>query len=125
MWAFTPAPSLGQDINGCYITLNSQAFIHALYDTTLRKLAIRSLRRGIGSMDYIQSLIGEDDLDENMGVSDDGGTGEADSTGEQTEQQDIAEGEGSAVAATTEGEAIPPWCTCLNCRPIVDPSCEK
>ena len=31
----------------------------------LRKLAIRSLRRGIGSMDYIHSLlIAEDDLDD-------------------------------------------------------------
>lgn len=63
-------------------------------------------------MDYIQSLlIMEDDLDENMGVFDDGGAGEA----EEIEQQDIAEG--SAVAttnqqegatATTQGEAIPP-----------------
>ena len=56
VWGFTPAPSLGQN-NGCYnnwlgkalidvtITLNSQAFIHTLDDTTLRKLAIRSLRR--------------------------------------------------------------------------------
>ena len=71
-------------------------------------------------MDYIQSpLIAKDDLDENMDVSDDGGTGEADGAGEQTEQQDIAEGEGSAVATTTEGEAIPPWCTCSNCRSML------
>ena len=79
-------------------------------------------------MDYIQSLfIAEDDLDENMGVSDAGGTGEADGTGEQTEQQYIAEGEGSAVA-TTESEAIPPWCTCSNCRPmplVVEDMCCK
>ena len=55
------------------VIFNSQAFINTLDNTTLKKLAIRSLRRGIGSMDYIQSLlIMEDDLDENMGISDDG-----------------------------------------------------
>ena len=63
-----------------------------------------------------------------MGVSDDGETGEADGTGERPEQQDIAEGEGSAVATTTECEAIPPWCTCSNCRPmpqVVENKCYK
>ena len=42
-------------------------------------------------MDYIKSLIMEDDLDENMGVFDDG-------EAEDTEQQDVAEA--SAVATT-------------------------
>ena len=44
---------------------NSQAFIHTLDEATVKKLAIRGLRRGIGSMEYIHSLlIAEDDLDE-------------------------------------------------------------
>ena len=42
-----------------------QDFIGTLDESLVRKLAIRSLRRGIGSMDYIESLlIMEDDLDE-------------------------------------------------------------
>ena len=37
----------------------------------MRKLAIRSLRRGVGSMDYIESLlIMEDDLDEDESLDD-------------------------------------------------------
>ena len=35
-----------------------------LDDGMVRKLCIRSLCRGVGSMDYIQGLIAEDDLDE-------------------------------------------------------------
>ncbi len=47
----------------CFIL---QDFIGTL-DEEVRKLAIRGLRRGIGSMDYIETLlIMEDDLDENQ-----------------------------------------------------------
>ena len=43
-------------------------FIHTFDEGMARKLAIRSLRREIGSMDYIHSLlIAEDDFDENTG----------------------------------------------------------
>ena len=42
-----------------------QEFIDTLDSATVKKLCIRSLRRGIGSMDYIDSLlIMEDDLDD-------------------------------------------------------------
>jgi hypothetical protein len=47
------------------LLLNSPAFIHTLSEDTVRKLAIRSLRRGIGSMDLIRFNIAEDNLDEN------------------------------------------------------------
>ena len=51
-----------------------QTLIYSLEEKTVRKLAIRSLRRGIGSMDYIEILlIAEDDLDEDTEVSDDFG----------------------------------------------------
>ena len=33
--------------------LNPQAFIQTLDEMTVKKLAIRSLQRGIGSMEYI------------------------------------------------------------------------
>ncbi|KAL9974803.1 hypothetical protein ACROYT_G011889 [Oculina patagonica] len=47
-------------------------FIHTLDESMVRKLCIRSLRRGIGSMDYIHGLlIMEDDLeDESLNSSD-------------------------------------------------------
>ena len=116
---------MGKALIDVTVIFNSQAFINTLDNTTLKKLAIRSLRRGIGSMDYIQSLlIMEDDLDENMGVSDDGEDIEQQEA-EDIQPQDVAEG--SAVAttnqqkgtmATTQGEAIPPWCVCSNCRPM-------
>ena len=108
---------MGKALIDVTVIFNSQAFINTLDNTTLKKLAIRSLRRGIGSMDYIQSLlIMADDLDENMGISDDGEDIEPQEA-EDIEPQDVAEG--SAVAttnqqegtmATTQGEAIPPWC---------------
>ena len=41
-----------------------QEFIQTLDEPMVRKLCIRSLRRGIGSMDYIHGLLtAEDDLD--------------------------------------------------------------
>jgi hypothetical protein len=56
---------------------NSQVFVHTLDEDTVKKLAIRSLRRGIGSMDYIHTLmIAEDDLDENPDALDDQEAGE-------------------------------------------------
>ena len=107
---------MGKALIDVTVTFNLHAFINTLDNTTLEKLAVRSLRRGIGSMDYIQSLLlMEDDLNENMGIFE----------AEDIEQQDVAEG--SAVAttnqqegamATTQGEAIPPWCMYSNCRPM-------
>ena len=104
---------MGEVLIDVTVIFNSQAFINTLYNTTLRKIAIRSLRRGIGSMDYIQSLlIMEDDLDENMGVFDDGEAGKV----EDTEQQDVAEA--SAVATTYQHSTVV-------CVQIVDPCPKK
>ena len=86
-----------------------QEFINTLDLATIKKLCIRSLRRGIGSMDYIDSLlIMEDDLD-NANIDDD------------------AEVYGSAAEAGVAIQPPPPipqqrqgplpeWCVCGNCR---------
>ena len=63
----------------------------------VRKLAIRSLRGGIGSMDYIHTLvIAEDDLDDEYGAI----------------SQEPSQG------STENHEAAPEWCVCSNCRPM-------
>ena len=79
-----------------------------------RKLAIRSLRRGIGSMDYIHTLlIAEDDLD---GSAEDLGEfeGEPADTGNTSEAISHEPSQGS----TENPEAAPEWCVCSNCRPM-------
>ena len=77
---------------------------------------LQCLRRGIGSMDYIHTLmIAEDDLDENPDALDDQEAGE-----EREQQEGLAEegaGERSQARSTVDGE-IPPWCVCVNCRPM-------
>ena len=81
-----------------------------------RKLAIRSLRRGVGSINYIQTLlIMEDDLDE------------------EPEPQDVFLLESNVtdtnVTASTSASISPEpgpsgcqpavdWCVCRNCRPM-------
>lgn len=85
----------------------------------VKKLAIRSLRRGIGSMDYINSLlIMEDDLDEdetdNIGVF-----------GEPMSECDNMERFGNIDAtnaepslSTTSITELPEWCKCGKCKPM-------
>lgn len=81
----------------------------------IKKLAIRSLRRGVGSMDYIHTLlIMEDDLDEEPS----------------TEEVLSLEDNETEVQGTTCTSAISPepgpsggqpavnWCICGDCRPM-------
>ena len=99
-------------MNAILFTL--QEFINTLDSAMVKKLCIRSLRRGIGSMDYIDSLlIIEDDLDNSN--DDDNDVGDA-------------EGYRPAAAAAAASVAIQPpppilrqgpvpqWCVCGNCR---------
>ena len=66
-----------------YVINTLQDFISTLDEAMVRKLAIRSLRGGIGSMDYIITLlIMEDGLDENPEDGDLGEFGESSMTGE-------------------------------------------
>lgn len=83
----------------------------------VRKLAIRSLRRGIGSMDYIDTLlIMEDDLDEDPEDSELGEFGESSITGDGSNgplEQDSREPTEESTNAIT-----PDWCVCGRCRPM-------
>ncbi len=92
-----------------------QTLIYSLEEKTVRKLAIRSLRRGIGSMDYIEILlIAEDDLDEDTEVSDDFGNDAMDTeTGETSTQSNQHQSPSSNSNPET-----PTWCVCGNCRPM-------
>ena len=90
----------------------------------LRKLAIRSLRRAIGSMDYIDSLlIMEDDLDDE---DENDRMGEF---GEPSEHVDpnVDEMQGSRDTAPSSLDpsqdsnlpaGVPDWCKCGLCRPM-------
>ena len=74
----------------------------------VRKLAIRSLRRGIGSMDYIDTLlIMEDDLDEDEDLGEFGqsSTGQPTLTTSRPMTQD-SENQDQAVASVS---GIPDW----------------
>ncbi|XP_028412489.1 uncharacterized protein LOC114535324 [Dendronephthya gigantea] len=85
-------------------------FIGTLDEELVRKLAIRSLRRGIGSMDYIDTLlIMEDDLDEDPEDDQLGDFGEQSSD---VGQQDLDQPEEPPNAAA------PDWCVCGKCRPM-------
>lgn len=94
----------------------------------LRKLAIRSLRRGIGSMDYIDSLlIMEDDLDdedendrmdefggpsEHVDPNVDGMQGSRDTAPSSLDRStDLSQDSNSPAG-------VPDWCKCGQCRPM-------
>ena len=76
----------------------------------VRKLAIRSLRRGIGSIDYISTLlIMEDDLvEENEDLGKFGEQSE-----EETQQPNIADPPQNQPSAQA-----PDWCKCGYCQPM-------
>ena len=85
-----------------------------------KKLAIRGLRRGIASMEYIHSLlIAEDDLDEEINFL---AAGTSEEVSEQ--QQDLAADEGNqsnqqqGASLTTQSGVFPEWCVCSYCRPM-------
>ena len=94
------------------VLYNLQDFINTLNSLTIKKLCIRSLRWGIGSLDYIDSLlIMEDNNRDN-----------------DNDEADIAEAHSPAteasIAITPPLQPIPPqeqgpcpaWCVCGNCR---------
>ena len=89
----------------------------------VRKLAVRGLRRGIGSMDYIETLlIMEDDLDDE---SDTMGEFGDQSSGEHA-NRNINDMQGCSTTATQSLEPsrdntspeLPEWCRCGKCRPM-------
>ncbi|CAB4032396.1 Hypothetical predicted protein [Paramuricea clavata] len=107
-----------------HATTESYKLISTLDANTVKKLAIRSLRRGIGSMDYIDTLmIMEDDLDE-----DDQDAERLAAFGESSNDNPLNSGTDPSQSPshpqdpnpTPEPtlESVPDWCTCGKCRPM-------
>ncbi|XP_028416756.1 uncharacterized protein LOC114540966 [Dendronephthya gigantea] len=89
-------------------------FIDTLDESLVRKLAIRGLRRGIGSMDYIHSLLlMEDDLDE---------AGDESQFWHGTSTQDPEAQDQPNKPPTQDPEHFgtnkPDWCNCGRCQPM-------
>ena len=94
------------------VLYNLQDFINTLNSLTIKKLCIRSLRWGIGSLDYIDSLLTMEDNNKDN----------------DNDEVDIAEAHSPATEAsitiTPPLQPIPPqeqgpcpeWCVCGNCR---------
>ncbi|XP_068742318.1 P2X purinoceptor 7-like [Montipora capricornis] len=86
-------------------------FINTLDSATIKKLCIRSLRRGIGSLDYIDSLlIMEDDLDN---ANDEDDIAEVHSPA--AEARDAITPPPQPIPMQRQGPR-PEWCVCGNCR---------
>ena len=92
----------------------------------VKKLAIRSLRRGIGSMDYIDTLlIMEDDLDEDDQDAERlGEFGESshdnslNSGTDPSQSQSPSQPQNPNPTPEPTPESVPDWCTCGKCRPM-------
>ncbi len=88
-----------------------------LDEPLVRKLANCSLCRGVGSMDYIESLlIMEDDLDEDECLDDFGNTSTESNEGNRSEDPDPTQDPGSMQE--TSGVSVPDWCVCGRCQPM-------
>ena len=103
--------------------LQFQDFIGTLDEPLVRKLAIRSLRRGIGSMDYIDSLlIMEDDLDEDEDLGDFGQSfsdePQADSASTSQAYNPEPTQQNVSQAQEPSASGVPGWCVCGRCRPM-------
>ena len=85
-----------------------------LDDQMVRKLAIRSLRQGTGSMDYIHTLlIAEDDNDEDAEVLDNFG----DEPGYR-EENTCVQSDHQGECSSGSRDVFPSWCVCSNCVPM-------
>ena len=102
----------------------------------VKKLAIRSLRRGIGSMDYIDTpLIMGDDLDEHDQDAERlGEFGESshdnplNSGTDPSQSQSPSQSQNPNPTPEPTPESVPDWCTCGKCRPMpqqVENKCGK
>ena len=83
----------------------------------VKRPAIRSLRRGIGSMDYIHTLlIMEDDLDddsgENMAAFDESGTPQH----RFYQDEDLDQEPSEPSARSRLPVTVPEWCKCGRCQ---------
>ena len=94
----------------------------------VKKLAIRSLHRGIGSMDYIDTpLVMENDLDEDdhdaerLGAFGESSEDNPLNTGiDPSNSQSFAHSQSQDPNPTPEPtpQSVPDWCSCGKCRPM-------
>ena len=92
----------------------------------VQKLAVRSLQRGIGSMDFIETLlIMEDNLDEDENVGEFNNSATEQATG--SALADSATGNQGPITSNTENpdevddsgsSSVPDWCVCGRCHPM-------
>ena len=87
----------------------------SLDEKMAKKLAIRSLRRGIGSMDYIDTLlIMEDDLDDD----DDENMHEFGMSSETDRSHTAESHQTESQSNVSPGITLPEWCRCGKCQPM-------
>ena len=80
-----------------------------------KKLAIRSLRRSIGSMDYIDALlIMEDDLDDD----DDENMHKFGMSSETDRSHTVESDQTESQSNVSPGKTLPEWCRCGKCQPM-------
>ena len=92
------------------VSMSFQEFVQTLDQAMVTKLCIRSLRRGIGSMDYIHGLlIMEDDLDDEIGSNEES---VSPTPGTSTEEQMATPYPGPPPSNTS----VLPWCKCGICQ---------
>ena len=105
-------------INKTVLTFQKE-FIGTLDEAMVRKLAIRGLRRGVGSMDYIHTLlIMEDDLEENDEDLEPFSVTSSTSTQVTPPVVETAETPtGTAEPDPSPSAPLVDWCTCGLCRP--------
>lgn len=83
----------------------------------VRQLCVRALSRGVGSMEYVDSLLIMEDEDHN-----DSGNANAfseDSAGlSQAQQTELSTGSGGSQHPRPPSEPTPNWCKCQQCQPM-------
>ena len=81
-----------------------------------KKLAIRGLRKRIGSMEYIHSLlITEDDLDQDIRFL---AAGTSEEVHEQQQDEGSQSNQRQGASLSTQSEVFLEWCVCSYCRPM-------
>ena len=96
-----------------------EEFIATLDEPMVRKLAIRGLRRGIGSMDNIHSLlIMEDDLDKQGDLTSDATKVDAIEVTPLPQSTTVTNEAAPGDPAPSARASVADWCVCGLCRPM-------
>ncbi|KAL9976601.1 hypothetical protein ACROYT_G013922 [Oculina patagonica] len=116
---FYSSPQLFKDLHdkGCLAT--GTEFIGTLHvdEQMVRQLCVRALSRGVGSMEYVDSLLIMED-----GEHDESGNANAfseDTAGpSQAQQTVLTAGSGGSQQPRPPSEPTPSWCKCQQCQPM-------